>query len=73
MYKNYLSYCLKQFHLFYLNDILNQPYKEEIAQIAQNNITIGVCEKEFLEELSKYDAIFKIHIEILNIKFMQYQ
>ena len=28
--------------------ILNQPYIEEIDSIAKANITIGVCEKEFL-------------------------
>jgi len=44
--------------------ILNQPYKEEIHKIAEDNITVGVCEKEFLIELGKVDAKFNIHIEI---------
>ena len=44
--------------------ILNQPYIEEIDSIAKANITIGVCEKEFLIELGKHDAKFNIHIEI---------
>ncbi|MBR6252877.1 MAG: alanine racemase [Clostridia bacterium] len=44
--------------------ILNQPYKEEIQRIIDNEITIGICEAGFIKELSKYDYKFKAHLEI---------
>ena len=44
--------------------ILNQPYKEEIQRIIDNEITIGICESSFVKELSNYNYKFKAHIEI---------
>ncbi len=45
--------------------ILNQPYKDEIEKIIKNNISVGVCSKEFMKELEKFqDNKIKIHIEI---------
>lgn len=53
-------------NLGYENDILilNQPAKQEIEKIEKYSITVGVCEKEFLKELSKSTSNVKIHIEI---------
>ncbi len=50
----------------YENDILilNQPAREEIEKIVEYNITVGTCEIEFIEELSKVSEKAKIHIEI---------
>lgn len=50
----------------YLKEIfvLNQPYKDEIEKITQNNITIGISSNSFLEELGKNGNKVKIHIEI---------
>ena len=31
--------------------VLNQPYITEIDKIVENNLTIGICSKEFLEEV----------------------
>lgn len=44
--------------------VLNQPYKDEIEKIVQNNITIGVSSNSFIEELGKKSNRVKIHIEI---------
>lgn len=44
--------------------ILNQPYKDEIQRIIDNDITIGICESSFVKELSNYDYKFKAHLEI---------
>ncbi len=44
--------------------ILNQPAKQEIEKIIKYNITVGVCEKDFLDELSKVSQNVKIHIEV---------
>lgn len=44
--------------------ILNQPAKQEIEKIVKYNITVGVCEKDFLDELSKVSQNVKIHIEV---------
>ena len=43
--------------------ILNQPDIKEIQKIIENGITVGVCSKEFIKELEKYEEV-KIHIEI---------
>lgn len=44
--------------------VLNQPYKDEILKILENNITIGLSSKEFLKELNNYSSPIKVHLEI---------
>ena len=44
--------------------VLNQPYITEIDKIVENNLTIGVCSKGFLEEVKNKDSKIKVHIEI---------
>ena len=44
--------------------VLNQPCTTEIDKIVENNLTIGVCSKEFLEEVKNKDSKIKVHIEI---------
>ena len=44
--------------------VLNQPYITEIDKIVENNLTIGICSKEFLEEVKNKDSKIKVHIEI---------
>ena len=44
--------------------ILNQPYKDEINKIIDNDITIGLSSIEFLNELLKLNTKVKVHLEI---------
>lgn len=44
--------------------VLNQPYKDEIEKIIENNITVGVSSESFIEELGKQDKEVKVHLEI---------
>lgn len=44
--------------------VLNQPYSDEIDLIIENNITIGLSDLSFLEELGKRKDNVKVHIEI---------
>lgn len=44
--------------------VLNQPALEEIDLIINNNITIGLSDLSFLEELGKRQDKVKVHIEI---------
>lgn len=44
--------------------VLNQPYKDEITKIIDNNISIGISSNSFLEELGKREETIKVHIEI---------
>lgn len=44
--------------------ILNQPSKYEIDKIIKYNITVGVCENNFIEILGKFKENVKVHIEI---------
>ena len=44
--------------------VLNQPDIEEIDEIIDNNITIGISSKEFINELIKRKEKIKVHIEI---------
>lgn len=44
--------------------VLNQPFKEEIADIIKYNITVGVASYNFLEELIKTKKDLKIHLEL---------
>ena len=50
----------------YENEILviNQPSKNDIEAISQYNITVGISDKSFLEEIGKIDYTFKVHLEI---------
>ena len=38
--------------------------KSEIEKIISNDLTVGICSKQFVNELKKYNHIFKVHIEI---------
>lgn len=44
--------------------ILNQPYKDEIKKIIENDLIVGVSSNNFIEELGKYDKKVRIHVEI---------
>ena len=44
--------------------VLNQPYITEIDKIEKNNLVIGICSKEFLDEAKNKDAKLRVHIEI---------
>lgn len=44
--------------------VLNQPMKNEIQAIIDNDLIIGVGSIDFLSELGKYEDRVKIHIEI---------
>lgn len=44
--------------------VLNQPYKNEIKKIIENNITVGISSDEFLEAIGKEKSKIKVHVEI---------
>lgn len=44
--------------------VLNQPYKDEIQKIVDNNISVGISSNSFLEELGKREEKIKVHVEI---------
>ena len=44
--------------------VLNQPYKDEIEDIINYDITIGISDKSFLEELLKVNSKVRVHLEI---------
>ena len=44
--------------------ILNQPFKYDIQDIIEYNITIGLSEISFLEELNSINHKIKVHLEI---------
>ena len=44
--------------------VLNQPYITEMDKIVENNLTIGICSKEFLEEVKNKNSKICVHIEI---------
>lgn len=44
--------------------VLNQPSIDEIDKILDYNVTIGICEEHFLEEIANFEKKIKIHIEI---------
>ena len=44
--------------------ILNQPYIEEIETIIKYDITIGISDNLFLEEILKVNEKIKVHLEI---------
>lgn len=44
--------------------VLNQPYIEEINDIIDYNISIGICNKNFLKTLIKTNKSVKVHLEL---------
>lgn len=44
--------------------VLNQPYISEIQKIINYNITIGLSDESFLDEIGKLEDVIKVHIEI---------
>lgn len=44
--------------------VLNQPYVEEIEEIINNNIIVGVSSTSFLEKTNEYDEKIRVHIEL---------
>lgn len=52
--------------LGYTKDIfvLNQPYVSEIERIEENNLVVGICSEDFLEEAKKKNSKLRVHIEI---------
>ena len=50
----------------YKNEILTlyQPHTEDLDDVIKYNITIGVCDINFIKELSRLNNKFKVHLEI---------
>jgi alanine racemase len=44
--------------------VLNQPYVEEIEEILNNNIIVGVSSTSFLEKTKDYDKKIRVHVEL---------
>ena len=44
--------------------VLNQPFLSDISDIFDNDIVVGVCEKEFLNNTLGIDKKVRIHIEL---------
>jgi len=44
--------------------ILNQPFENEISEIAEYNLTVGCGSMEYIRKLKKFPAKFNIHMEI---------
>ena len=44
--------------------VLNQSYKEEIPDIIENDLSIGISSDSFIKELGKEKSNVKVHIEI---------
>ena len=44
--------------------VLNQPYIEDIENIINYDVTIGVADLNFIKELSKKNDKFTIHLEL---------
>lgn len=44
--------------------VLNQPYVEEIEEIINNNIIVGVSSTAFLEKTKDYNKKIRVHIEL---------
>lgn len=44
--------------------VLNQPAIEEMEAIVEHQITVGVCEQQFIEALGKQGKNVKIHLEL---------
>ena len=61
-----ISEAIELRELGFKNEIftLYQPYIEDIDNIVKYDITIGVCDINFIKELSKLNSKVKIHLEI---------
>lgn len=44
--------------------VLNQPYVDDIDDILDNDIIVGVCSDEFLEKIDRYNRAVRVHIEL---------
>jgi len=44
--------------------VLNQPFVEEMDEICENNISIGISSIEFIEEAIKENRNMRVHLEI---------
>ena len=44
--------------------VLNPPITTEIEKIEENNLIVGICSNEFLEEVKRKNAKIRVHIEI---------
>ena len=44
--------------------VLNQPYKDEIEKIIENDIVVGISSKEFADALGKTGKDVRVHMEI---------
>jgi len=44
--------------------ILNQPYKDEIPKMIENDLVAGISSKSFAYKLVEYDKDVRVHIEI---------
>lgn len=44
--------------------VLNQPYIEDIENIIKYNITVGVCDINFIRGLARTNKLVKVHIEL---------
>ena len=44
--------------------VLNQPYINEIDQIIENNLIIGLSATEFLDEIKRQNKKIRVHLEI---------
>lgn len=61
-----ISEAIELRNLGFKNEIftLYQPYVEDIDNIAKYDITVGVCDLNFIKELSKLKQKVKVHLEI---------
>lgn len=44
--------------------VLNQPAVSEIEEIAANDLSVGISDKNFVKELGSRNDFFKVHIEV---------
>ena len=44
--------------------VLNQPYLEDIENIVKYNVTVGVCDINFIRGLARTEKEVKVHIEL---------
>lgn len=44
--------------------VLNQPYMEDIENIVKYNVTVGVCDINFVRGLARTEKNIKVHIEL---------
>lgn len=44
--------------------VLNQPYLEDIDNIVKYDVTVGVCDINFVRGLARTEKVIKVHIEL---------